>query len=169
MLCVETLVAEGEWDPDIGWSSLSERACSVALSLTPFAALAQREGVIEVSVRFSSDADVRQLNAAYRNKDKATNVLSFPMHNAEDLPGLGSEGEIEILLGDIVLADGIVRAEAAAKRISSADHACHLVVHGMLHLLGYDHGNDQDAERMEAIEQAAMAALGLADPYLDAA
>jgi probable rRNA maturation factor len=169
MLCVEALVTEGDWDPDIGWSGLSDRACSVALSLTPYASLAQTDRAIEVAVRFSSDAEVRQLNATYRDKDKATNVLSFPMLSSDELRVLDGSGATEILLGDIILAFGVVRTEAAEKRISPADHASHLVVHGMLHLLGYDHGSDDEAERMEAIERAAMAALGVADPYADAA
>jgi probable rRNA maturation factor len=169
MLCVESQVTEGDWDPDIGWSGLCERACSVALSLTPYASLAQTDRAIEVAVRFSSDAEVRQLNATYRDKDKATNVLSFPMLTSGELRALDGAGASEVLLGDIVLADGVVRTEAAKKCISPADHASHLVVHGMLHLLGYDHGSDDDADQMEAIERAAMAELGLGDPYADAA
>lgn len=169
MLCVESLVVEGDWDPDIGWAALAERACAVALAQTPSARLATIDRAVEVSVRFTSDAELQQLNGEYRRKDKPTNVLSFPMFEPEGLEALGEADDAEILLGDIVLAAGVVQAEAAEKRINPTDHASHLVVHGMLHLLGYDHGGDDEAERMEAIERAAMAELGLADPYADAA
>lgn len=165
MLCVETSVAEGDWDPDIGWAMLAERACAAALAQTSHAGLARISRTLEVSVRFTDDSEVRLLNSSYRQKDKPTNVLSFPMVTPDALDALGSPGDDEVLLGDIVLAAGVVNAEAAEKQISASDHVRHLVVHGMLHLLGYDHGTDADAEHMEATEIAAMAMLGVTDPY----
>ena len=119
----------------------------------------------EVSVRFTSDKEVKALNASWRGKDRATNVLSFPMLDPAELPSL-ARAEGESLLGDIVVAHGVCAEEAAAKGISVRDHARHLVVHGMLHLLGYDHERgDAEAEAMEAAERRALAALGVADPY----
>ena len=108
-------------------------------------------------MKFTSDDEVRALNAAWRGKDKATNVLSFPMAEApEGAP----------MLGDIVLALGVCAREAAEKEVPVETHATHLVVHGMLHLLGYDHETgDDDAEAMEAIERKALASLGISDPY----
>ncbi len=165
MLHVETDVVDGDWDPDIGWAGLAERACAAALEQTAHARLALASYSVEVSVRFTGDEEVRQLNAAYRHKDKPTNVLSFPMVQSDLIEALGNTDDGEALLGDIVLASGVVRAEAAEKGIAVADHASHLVVHGMLHLLGYDHGSDVEAEHMESTEVAALAVLGLADPY----
>jgi probable rRNA maturation factor len=111
----------------------------------------------EVSVKFTSDAEVRALNAAWRGRDKATNVLSFPM---------ADEPEGAPMLGDIVLAQGVCAEEAREKDVPVETHAMHLVVHGTLHLLGYDHETgDDDAEEMEAIERQALASLGIADPY----
>ena len=109
---------------------------------------------VEVSVKFTDDDEVKALNAAYRNKDKPTNVLSFPMFEAgaarSDLAADGGE----VLLGDIVLAHGVCAAEAAEKGVAIETHATHLVVHGTLHLLGYDHETgDDDAEAMEAVER----------------
>jgi probable rRNA maturation factor len=110
----------------------------------------------ELTVRFADDAEVRALNGEFRGKDAATNVLSFPAGN---LPG----GEAP--LGDIILARETVVREADAQGKSVADHTCHLILHGMLHLLGYDHGTDDAAEEMESVERAVLDELGIGDPY----
>ena len=151
-ILVESDVSE-EWDSSTGWAQLAERAVRAAAAHSDYPALADTE----VSVKFTSDAEVRALNAAWRGKDKATNVLSFPMAEApEGAP----------MLGDIVLAEGVCAREAAEKNVPVETHATHLVVHGMLHLLGYDHETgDAEAEEMEAIERKALASLGIADPY----
>lgn len=116
------------------------------------AALAGRGGGI--AVLLTDDATVRDLNARFRGKDAATNVLSFPaMENPEGL------------LGDIALAFGVCQAEAAAQGKALCDHLRHLVVHGVLHLLGYDHQSDPEAEAMEALERRILAELGVGDPY----
>jgi probable rRNA maturation factor len=125
------------------------------------------EAAVEVSVRLTSDAEVQALNRQYRHKDKPTNVLSFPMVQPDLLDTVCQNSDDgELLLGDIVLAHGICVAEAAERGISVEDHAVHLMVHGTLHLLGYDHMNDDEADAMEAIEREALGQLGIADPYL---
>ena len=122
---------------------------------------------IEISVRLAGDDEVRTLNAQYRGKDTPTNVLSFPMIQPDLLETVTQNSDDgEVLLGDIVLAYGVCAAEAAEKGVSVEHHATHLVVHGTLHLLGYDHLGDGDADAMEEIERTALASLGIADPYL---
>ena len=111
----------------------------------------------EVSVRLCDDDEIRALNLAWRNTDKATNVLSFPA------PG-GNRGP---LLGDIVVAIPYVAEEARAAGRSLHDHLAHMLAHGMLHLLGFDHDNEDDAEEMEALERRILAKLGIDDPYCD--
>lgn len=111
----------------------------------------------EVVVRLAADATVRELNRTFRHKDKATNVLSFP--NDDD--GL----EPRWTVGDLVLAHGVVEAEAATMGIALADHVRHLVLHGLLHLAGYDHETDADAHVMESLETRLLAMLHIADPY----
>lgn len=115
----------------------------------------------EAAVRVAPDEAVRALNAAYRGKDKPTNVLSFP---APD--GAPGDTEDALFLGDIIIASGVLAAEAADRDIPLSHHLQHLVIHGLLHLLGYDHetGPD-DAEEMEAIEIAALARLSVPNPY----
>jgi probable rRNA maturation factor len=110
---------------------------------------------------------VQVLNRQYRQKDKPTNVLSFPMVQADLLDTIGQNSDDgEVLLGDIVLAHGVCEREAVERGIAITDHATHLIVHGVLHLLGYDHMADGEAEAMEAIETDTLTSLGLADPYL---
>ena len=108
----------------------------------------------ELSLVLADDATVRRLNHEYRGKDSATNVLSFP-------PAFDDE----TLLGDVVLAEETVRRETVEQGKARADHVTHLVVHGCLHLLGYDHEDDEEARRMEALEVEILATLGVADPY----
>ncbi len=116
------------------------------------------------AVALSSDATVKTLNAAYRNKDKPTNVLSFPAH-----AGARPEPGAPRLIGDVVLAAETVAAEAADLGIPPAHHLQHLVVHGLLHLAGFDHETDAEAEAMEALETRILAHLGIADPYAEEA
>jgi probable rRNA maturation factor len=117
------------------------------------AALAGRDGE-DLVILLTDDESMRELNARFRGKDGATNVLSFPA-----AAGAGAH------LGDIALASGVCAREAADQGKSLADHLRHLVIHGVLHLLGYDHADDAGAEGMEALERELLAGLGVADPY----
>ena len=164
MIQIEADAGE-DWDSRIGWADLARDAVGSAVRHSSFAALAESALVAEVSVKFTNDAEVRSLNSAYRNKDRATNVLSFPMVEPELLQSLFSQ-QGEVLLGDVVLASGVCASEAAEKQVSVETHASHLIVHGTLHLLGYDHEDGAaEAEAMEDVERAALAALGIPDPY----
>lgn len=118
----------------------------------------------EVSVLLTDDARQKDLNARFRGKDTSTNVLSFPAYDPEDPPPpLGQA----VPLGDISLALETTKAEAAALGLPFNDHFSHLLVHGLLHLLGYDHDAADEAERMESLEVEILARLGIADPYAE--
>lgn len=164
MLVVDTEVASGDW-PAADWPGLAEVACAAALAQTPHAGLARAGFGVEVAVRLTDDAEVHTLNRQYRSKDAPTNVLSFPMVQPDLIEVLSDSDDGEVLLGDIVLAAQTVAREAADKQVSVADHAQHLIVHGLLHLLGYDHADDATAGHMEELERSACRTLGLADPY----
>lgn len=165
MLDVAALV-ESPW-PDADWEALSIRAAETALRQTPFLEWLDHAATIEVAVRFTSDEEVHVLNRQYRGKDKPTNVLSFPMIQPDLMDAVTENSDDgEVLLGDIVLAHGVCAAEALERRVGVQDHATHLIVHGLLHLLGYDHMDDAEAEAMEEMERAALRDLGLHDPYL---
>ncbi len=118
----------------------------------------------DLVVLLTDNGAVQLLNAEFRDKDRPTNVLSFPGADMPPLPGSGAGAPVH--LGDIVLAFGVCRDEAVEQGKSLANHLTHLVVHGVLHVLGRDHEDETEAEAMEAEERALLASLGVADPYI---
>ena len=114
--------------------------------------------VAEVSFLFCDDARIRELNRDWRHLDKPTNVLSFPAAQVEDLATAP-------LLGDIAIAFETVERESAEEQKRLSDHVSHMIVHGFLHLVGFDHETDSEADEMEDAERRALARLGIADPY----
>jgi probable rRNA maturation factor len=120
-------------------------------------ALQERSGSAELTVRVVDEAEITALNRQFRGKDGATNVLSFPY---EGMPGVTSD-----LLGDVVVCAPVVANESVAQSKPLQAHWAHIVVHGVLHLLGHDHSQDDEAHRMEACETDLLASLGYPDPY----
>lgn len=118
-------------------------------------------GEIELSLVLTCDDEQRSLNRRFRGRDQPTNVLSFPVAGAAP----AGPCELPWLLGDVVLACETLAREAAEQHKPFADHLRHLVVHGVLHLLGYDHAQEREARRMEALESAILQRLGVPDPY----
>jgi len=149
---VETVVEDPRWGA-LGVEALAERAARAAVA----AAGVDPDGC-EIALLAADDARVAALNAAFRGKAAATNVLSWPSGET------AAPGEARFL-GDMALAYETCLAEAAATGVPPADHVTHLVVHGVLHLLGHDHETDAEAEAMEALETKVLASLGVANPY----
>ncbi len=119
-------------------------------------------GVVgDITLRIVDESEIRELNRDYRDKDKPTNVLSFPFEMPEGLP----QDAIDPLLGDIIICDAVVRREADEQGKTLDAHWAHMVTHGVLHLLGYDHIDDDDAAVMENLEIQALGELGYSDPY----
>ena len=150
MNAVDLIVEDEAWDRLTGKTALAETSIAAAQceidDLLP--------GV--VAVLLTGDEAVARLNQSFRGKEGPTNVLSFPASEHADNH-----------LGDIAVAWGVVEREAAEKRISVEDHLRHLIVHGFLHLQGYDHQDDDEAEHMEDLERRALARLGVSDPYAE--
>jgi len=154
------IAIEEPW-PSGDWESLAARAAEAAAQAAPELASDR----LSASVLLTSDDEIKALNREWRGRDAPTNVLSFPMLARDELLGLSADGPPE-LLGDVVLAHETCAREADAKGISLEAHAAHLIVHGLLHLAGYDHETSpEDADAMEALETKALAVLGIADPY----
>ena len=145
---------------DTAWEAIDGLEARTIAAMEAALALAGHGGDVEVSVLYTDDSEVARLNAGWRGKSLPTNVLSFPAPPDQPVP----DGEPRPL-GDIVLASGVVAREAAEQGKTLAHHALHLVVHGMLHLLGHDHVEDAEAETMEGLERMILAELGIADPY----
>ncbi|WP_305095562.1 rRNA maturation RNase YbeY [Croceibacterium aestuarii] len=153
---------EDPW-PTGDWPELAERAAAALAQIAPELANPR----LSVSLLFTSDEEIHALNREWRERDKPTNVLSFPMLERRALLALGPDGPPE-LLGDVALAHETCAREAADKGVALEDHAAHLIVHGLLHLAGHDHElGEAEAATMEALETKALAQMGVADPYGD--
>ena len=152
---IDLMVEAGAWPGEDALEALARRAVAAALAETG----ATAPTGTELSLVFSDDAHIQALNAEWRGKDKPTNVLSFPAFPTE--PG----APLPPMLGDIVLAAETVAREAALEGKPREHHITHLVIHGFLHLMGYDHETDAEAEEMEGLERRALARLAIPDPY----
>ena len=136
-------------------------------ALAAFAAVPHPERPCEAGLLLADDAAVRTMNRDYRGQDKPTNVLSFPAWDG-DHPAAGLPPEAPVLLGDLAVALGVLEREAESEGKPLAHHFSHLVVHGMLHLMGYDHERgDAEAAVMEDLERRILAGLGIPDPYAE--
>lgn len=157
------IAIEEPWPTAVDWDALATRAAAAVGTIAPELANAR----LELSILFTSDAEIHELNRDWRGRDKPTNVLSFPMMDRADLLSLAPSGPPE-MLGDIALAHETCAREAADKDVPLEAHAMHLIVHGLLHLAGHDHEiSPAHADAMEALEVLTLAQLGLADPYSD--
>lgn len=144
---------------DEAWPEGLETRAEEAVLAALAGSKAKLKGAAEISVVLTDDTEQRELNREWRGKDASTNVLSFPQ--------IEPFGPVVGILGDIILARETLEREAAEQGTSFADHFTHLVVHGFLHILGYDHLNEADAQRMEGLETQILDGLGVADPYAE--
>lgn len=150
------------WGDDTDWEALANGAAEAAAKVAPELA---RDNLL-VSLVLADDEEVHALNRQWRAKDKPTNVLSFPMLSRDEVLRAAADADAPGMLGDLILAHGVCIREAAVKGVPPAVHATHLIVHGLLHLAGYDHETGEaEAEEMEHLERKALALLGIADPY----
>ena len=162
LLQLDGVVQVPDWPDDVTGSAFLERIAAATEGRLEFE---RREAAV---VAFGDDAAVRVLNARYRGKDAPTNVLSFPAAGPVIEPDIGPDAEGETRsLGDIVLARETVMREAGEQAVDFSHHVTHLIVHGVLHLLGYDHGVDAEAEEMEALEIEILSELGIDNPYTE--
>ncbi len=158
-------VEAGDWPPEATLEDLSRRAVAAAVEAlemappaplpnpaSPLQAARDAGGTPELSIVFTDDAAMRKLNFRWREKDAPTNVLSFPQAAGP-------------LLGDVILSAETLRREAGLADKALEDHMAHLIIHGYLHLLGFDHEAPADAEKMEQLERVALNVLGISDPY----
>jgi probable rRNA maturation factor len=155
-ICPDVEQDSALWDALIDAEAIAERAIGLAADMAGIPLL---DGA-ELGLLLSDDQHVKSVNQEWRGIDKPTNVLSFPAVEAAKLARAP-------FLGDIIIAYETVDREAKAEGKAFADHYAHLVVHGFLHLLGFDHINDGDAETMEALEIKILAGLDIPDPYAD--
>jgi len=154
----DVLIAADCWKAEAEAESIVQNAIATAATFVTLPAEAT-----ELAVMLTDDASIRDLNREWRDQDKPTHVLSFP---AAPLPGTTTQDGVPLMLGDIAIAYETTRREAETDAKPFPHHLSHLAVHGFLHLLGYDHIEDSEAEVMEELERRILAKLGIADPYL---
>jgi probable rRNA maturation factor len=159
----EVLVVADCWQTEPDADAVIQRAIATAAEIAR-TGLGADFGEAELAVMLTDDAGIRTLNLNWRGIDKPTNVLSFP---ALPPTGAGGPHDAPRMLGDIAIAYETTRKEADDEQKPFDHHLSHLAVHGFLHLIGYDHEKDHDAERMESLEQEILAQLGIPDPYAD--
>ncbi len=148
---------------DAGWNILPDlEALTHAAAAATFAATGVNAEDFETAILFTGDANMADINGQWRGKPQATNVLSFPAAENLNMP----LGEVRPL-GDIVLALGVVTKEAAEQAKPLKDHVSHLIIHGLLHLLGKTHEDEAEAEEMEHLERHILKGLGFPDPYYE--
>ena len=154
---IEIVIESPLWKQHRGAKALLRRAIAQAAAMVP-------PTVGELAIVLTDDAAIRTLNRDWRGKDSATNVLSFP---ALQPTGPRDDDDAPRMLGDIAIAYQTTRKEADEEQKPFDHHLSHLAVHGFLHLIGYDHEKDDDAEAMESLEREILAQLGIPDPYAD--
>jgi probable rRNA maturation factor len=153
---------------DTGFEDAARRAAWAALIAVFGDGAETSGGTLELGITLSDDDTVRALNRDHRGQDKPTNVLSFPLIDGPlPVPDARHPADAPLLLGDVILAWETVAREALEQGKSPAAHATHLVVHGVLHLLGHDHQTEAAADAMERLESAVLGRLGIADPYAE--
>lgn len=160
VLDLDVLIPVAAWQtavPDV--EALCRRTAAAA-----FARVWRDRRPAEASLLLADDAQVQALNRDYRGRDEPTNVLAFAALEGGH-PTIGEDISGPLVLGDVVIAHETTMTEAARDGKTPADHLCHLVVHGILHLLGYDHQSEEEAVTMEALEVRILATLGVTDPY----
>jgi len=162
-IAIEMAIEAGDWGDEAELLADVDRIIAGALDVGHF----DVPKYAELSLVLTDDAHIRELNRTWRGHDKATNVLSFPAGEDNEPDVSDDYSDQPMLLGDIVIARETLVREAAEEAKSVADHFCHLLVHGFVHLMGYDHEVEAEAEEMEALETEILASLGVADPYAD--
>ena len=152
---------------DSAWSTALPEAAAVARRAAAAALEAAPEvsGQVELGIVLADDAFVRTLNRDFRGQDRATDVLSFPVHEPPRLEPPAAE--MPLMLGDVVLARETVERDSVSAGVGLGDRVSHLVIHGVLHLLGHDHDEPVAERRMRALESKTLLALGLSDPYVN--
>ncbi len=159
MITIDILIESSLWETPSGDDNETYETLARSCVDAVWARLELPQQETELSLVLTDDTSIRTINAQWRNKDKATNVLSFPAFDIApgDAPGP--------MLGDIIIARETVEREALEENKSFNQHLHHMIVHGLLHLLGYDHEDDEEAEEMEGLEREILHALAIPDPY----
>ena len=170
LLDADVIVKSEQWHEEAEIEDIIEKLCSTIIPLTSLGELSSDELNVEISISLVCDSQMRQINSEFRDKDKTTNVLSFPSidENLIRKDGIKATlGDVDyVFLGDIVIAYETLKKESLAQNKKFCDHLTHLVVHSILHLLGHDHEDENMAKEMESLEIKILQQMGITNPYI---
>lgn len=168
-LTTDIAIRSKKWHNEPEIEQFVKKTCQNLIKLTELETILSKNSQIELSISLVADSQIKKLNKTHRNKDKATNVLSFCAINEEEIHKNGLKNVIKgqnyLFLGDIVLAYDTIKKEAASQKKDFYNHLTHLILHSILHLIGYDHEEDKMAEQMEKLEVRILEKLNINNPY----
>lgn len=171
MINIDIIVKSKKWQKEAAIEKFVAEICNKIILLTEIKKILTKNFELELSVSLISDSQIKKINSQFRQKNKATNVLSFPALDEKILREIGLKKLIGsskyLFLGDILIAYETVLQESVAQKKNLKDHLTHLILHSILHLIGFDHENEKDAEEMEALEVKILRKLNIKNPYIN--
>ena len=171
MINIDVILKSKKWQKEAEIEKFIEEICKKLILLTEIKKLLTKNFELELAISLVSDNQIKKINSQFRQKNKATNVLSFPALDEKILREIGLKKLIGsskyLFLGDILIAYETVQKESIAQKKNFKDHLSHLILHSILHLIGFDHENEKDAEAMEALEVKILKKLNIKNPYIN--
>ena len=169
MINIDVVVKSKKWQDEKNIENFIDKTCKILIPLTDLKKILTKDFELELSVLLVSDAQIKKINSQFRQKNKPTNVLSFPALDENLIRNIGIKKVVGsndyLLLGDIIIAHETVKKESLAQKKQFRDHLTHLILHSILHLIGYDHEDEKMANTMEALEVKILKRIGIANPY----
>ncbi len=169
MINIDVVIKSKKWQDEKNIENFIDKTCQNLIPLTDLKKILTKDFELELSVLLVSDAQIKKINSQFRQKNKPTNVLSFPALDENLIRNIGIKKVVGsntyLLLGDIIIAQETVKKESLAQKKKFRDHLTHLILHSILHLIGYDHEDEKMANTMEALEVKILKRIGIANPY----
>lgn len=169
MINIDVVIKSKKWQDEKNIENFIDKTCKNLIPLTDLKKILTKDFELELSVLLVSDAQIKKINSQFRQKNKPTNVLSFPALDENLIRNIGIKKVVGsntyLLLGDIIIAQEKVKKESLAQKKKFRDHLTHLILHSILHLIGYDHEDEKMANTMEALEVKILKRIGIANPY----
>lgn len=170
MIHIDIVTKSKKWSEEKSIDNFIEKTCQTLIPLTDLKKILKKDFELELSISLVSDQQIKKINSEFRNKNKATNVLSFPALDGNLIREVGIKKAVEpnkyLFLGDIIIAYETVKKESLAQKKKFRNHLTHLILHSILHLIGFDHEDEKMAEEMENLEIKILEKINIRNPYI---